>query len=284
MRTLATLLFVTLSVGPLRAAQDPDHLHIDEISESFLRQWAAAEESRNFKELLDLYAVACDTLSKKLARPEPEVDRWIPLGRVLAAKLATLPAAALESHEIIARQVLETVLEPAERRRAMEKYAYTRSGRDALDLFSNIECDRGRMTEAMKGWSRTLEVRPGVETVARLAFAHSLRKDGVSLAALRAQAETRSIKGELIVDGKKRELYEYLDSLNPARTEPPPLLKPATGPTCEVPLGHYDLRDDGRYGERLAVSLPAAGRVGSRDLIVLCNGLRIIAIDPARAE
>jgi outer membrane protein assembly factor BamB len=284
MRTLATLMFVSLSVSPLRAAQDPDHLHIDEISETFLKQWAAAEESRNAKELLDLYAVAHDTLARKLARPEPEVDRWIPLGRVLAAKLAALPGASLEPHEIIARQVLETVLEPSERRRAIEKYAYTRAGRDALDLLSNIECDAGRLTEALKGWSRTLEVRPGVETVARLAFVHSMRKDGVSLAALRAQAETRSIKGEITVEGRKRELYEYLDSLNPARGEPPPLLKPRPGPTSEIPLGHYDLREDGRYGERLAVSLPAAGRVGTKDLIVLSNGLRVIAINPARAE
>jgi len=284
MRTLATVLFVSLSVSPTRAAQEQDHLHIDEISENFLRQWTAAEESRNAKELLDLYAVAHDTLARKLARPEPEVDRWIPLGRVLAAKLAALPGAALESHEIIARQVLEAVLEPAERRRAIEKYAYTRAGRDALDQTSNIECDRGRMTEALKGWSRALEVRPGVETVARLAFAHSMRKDGVSLAALRAQAETRSIKGEITVEGRKRELYEYLDSLNPARVETGALLKPAPGPTCEVPLGHYDLRDDGRYGERLAVSLPAVGRAGDKDLIVLSNGLRIIAVDAARAE
>src|SRR6185295_13478953 len=224
MRTLATVLFIALSVSPSRAAQEQDHLHIDEISETFLRQWAAAEESRNAKELLDLYTVAHDTLSRKLARPEPEVDRWIPLERVLAAKLAALPGAALESHEIIARQVLEAVLEPAERRRAIEKYAYTKAGRDALDQLSNIECDRGRMTEALKGWSRALEVRPGVETVARLAFAHAMRKDGVSLASLRAQAETRSIKGEITVEGRKRELYEYLDSLGPARP-----LRPAGG-------------------------------------------------------
>ena len=283
MRTLATVLFVSLSVSPLRA-QDPDHLHIDEVSETFLRQWTAAEESRNAKELLDLYAVAHDTLSRKLAKPEPEVDRWIPLNRVLAAKLAALPPTALESHETIARQVLETVLEPADRRRAIEKYAYTRAGRDALDQMSNIECDRGRMTEALKGWSRALEVRPGVETVARIAFGHSMRKDGVSLAALRAQAETRSIKGEITVEGRKRELYEYLDSLSPARLDAPPLLKPAAGPTCEIPLGHYDLREDGRYGERLAVSLPALGRSGDKDLIVFSNGLRIIAIDAAKAE
>jgi len=284
MRTLATVLFVAMSVSPSRAAQEPDHLHIDEVSETFLKQWATAEESRNSKDLLDLYAVAHDTLSRKLARPEPEVERWIPLGRVLAAKLATLPPAALESHEIIARQVFDAVLEPADRRRAIEKYAYTRAGRDALDQMSNIECDRGRMTEALKGWSRALEVRPGVETVARLGFAHSIRKDGVSLAALRAQAETRSIKGQITVEGRQRELYEYLDSLDPARKEPAALLKPLPGPTCEIPLGHYDLREDGRYGERLAVSLPAMGRAGGKDLIVLCNGLRIIAIDAARTE
>jgi hypothetical protein len=135
----------------------------------------------------------------------------------------------------------------------------------------------------MRGWSRALEVRPGVDTVARLALAHSLRKDGVSLATLRLQAEARSIRGNLSVEGKKRELFEYIDSLVPAAGAAP-LLQPAAVPSCEVPLGHYDLREDGRFGERLAVSLPAVGRSGNKELVVICNGLRITALDPARAE
>jgi hypothetical protein len=285
MRTLAMVLFASFCAAPPAAAQESDHIHNkDQVSERFLKQWAAAEESRNTKELLDLYAVAHDTLGRALAQPDPDVDRWIPLRRLLAAKLAALPPAALENHEVIARQVLETVLEPAERRKAIEKYAYTRAGREALDHLSNTECDRGRMMEAMRGWSQVFEVRPGVETVARLAFAHSLRKDGVSLSTLRLQAEAKGIKGEITVEGRKRELYEYLDSLMPPATPPVAMLKPARAPTCEVPLGHYDMRDDGRYGERLAVSLPAAGRSGDKDLVVISNGLRVIAIEPTRAE
>jgi hypothetical protein len=285
MRTLAMALFVSFCGGPLKAAQESDHIHNkDQVSERFLKQWAAAEESRNTKELLDLYAVAHDTLGRALAQPDPEVDRWIPLRRLLASKLAALPPAALEHHEAIARQVLETVLEPAERRKAIDKYAYTRAGREALDHLSNSECDRGRLMEAMRGWSQVFEVRPGVETVARLALAHSMRKDGVSLATLRLQAEAKGIKGEITVEGKKRELYEYLASLMPPASPSVAMLKPSRTPTCEVPLGHYDLRDDGRYGEQLAVSLPAAGRTGDKDLVVISNGLRVIAIEPTRAE
>jgi len=285
MRTLAMALFVSLCAAPLEAAQESEHIqNKDEVSERFLKQWVAAEESRNTKELLDLYAVAHDTLGRALVQPDPDVDRWIPLRRHLAAKLAALPPLALENHEVIARQVLETVLEPAERRKAIEKYAYTRAGREALDHLSNTECDRGRLMEAMRGWSQVFEVRPGVETVARLAFAHSLRQDGVSLTTLRLQAETKGLKGTIVVGGKKRDLFEYIDSLMPPAAAPAPLLKPARVPTCEVPLGHYDMRDDGRYGERLAVSLPAAGRAGEKDLVVISNGLRVIAIEPSRAE
>jgi len=279
MRILATLL--------LLAAQDNDHLLINEVSDSFNRQWSADEESRNYKELLVLYAVAHDTLRGKLAKPDPEVDRWIPVSRVLAAKLASLPQAALESHELIARQVLETALEPAERRKAIEKYAYTQVGREALDLVANGDCDQGRVSDAMRGWSRALEVRPSVETVARLAFAHSVRKDGVSLATLRAQAEARGIKGEILVEGRRRELFEYIDSLQPGRRSAElkdPIFKPAPAPTSELPLGHYDLKDDGRYGERLAVSLPAAGSANGKDLVVVSNGLRVTAIATARAD
>ncbi|MBV8881879.1 MAG: PQQ-binding-like beta-propeller repeat protein, partial [Planctomycetaceae bacterium] len=276
-----------LAILLLLAAQDNDHLLIKELSDSFQRRWTAAEESRNYKELLDLYAVAHDTKKGELTRPDPDVERWIPVTRVLAAKLASLPPAALEDHEIIARQVLETVLQPDERRKALDKYAYTKVGREALDLMANADCDQGRLPEAMRGWSRALEVRPSVETVARLAFAHSMKGDGVSLSALRSQAETRGIKGGLLVEGRRRELFEYLDSLQPGRRAPAeaaPLLQPEMAPTTEIPLGHYDLREDGRYGERLAVSLPAFGRANGKDLVVVSNGLRVTAVAPARAE
>src|SRR6185295_2029646 len=198
--------------------------------------------------------------------------------------------AALEAHEVIARQVLETMQEPGERRRLVERYAYTRAGREALDQLANADCDQGRLSDAIRGWTRAFEVRPTVETAARLAFAHASRNDAVSLAALKATAEARGLKGEIRVEGRKRELFEYIDSLHPAvrgASVPPPaapLLKPAPAPDSEVPLGHYDLKEDGRYGERLAVMVPAAGRAKNKDLVVISNGMRIIAIDPARAE
>lgn len=276
MRILATVL--------LLACQDNDRLLINDVSDSFTRKWAAAEESRNFKDLLDLYAVAHDTLAGKLAKPDPQVDRWIPVGRVLAAKLASLPPEALESHELIAKQVLETVLEPDERRKAIEKYAYTKAGRDALDQMANVDCDAGRLMQAMRCWTRALEVRPNAQTVARLALAHAIHRDGVSLSSLRSQATARGIQGGIRVEGRERELFEYLESLQPAPAAAAPGLQPSAAPTTEIPLGHYDLKDEGRYGERFAVSLPAAGRAGGKDLVVISNGLRVITIDPARAD
>src|SRR5581483_873043 len=145
---------------------------------------------------------------------------------------------------------------------------------------------QGRVGPAMRGWSRVLEVRPDAQTVARLGLAHALRKDGVSLATLRAVAESKGLKGRIQVEGRARELLEYLDSLGPARAPetaaPPP--KPAAAPDSEIPLGHYDLKEDGRYGERLAVSLPAAGVANGKDLVLVSNGLRVTAIAPARAE
>lgn len=282
MRIFAILFLPALLEAPL-AAQDTDSLHIDEVSESFQRQWAAAEESNNTKDLLDLYTVAYDTLRGKLARPDLEVDRWIPLGRVLAAKLATLPPATLEAHEVIARQVLENQLVPVERRKAAEKYAYTQAGREAIDLLCNLDCDHGDLGTAIKGWSRAIEVRPEAETLARLAFAHALRKDRLSLAALRTWAESHALKGEVTVEGKKREVYEYLDTLS--RPVPAQDRIPVSTPTCEVSMGHYDLQpDDGRYGEHQAVLLPGLGSSGTKELVVLSTGRRVIAVDPSRAE
>ncbi|HLY11557.1 MAG TPA: hypothetical protein VKW04_19810, partial [Planctomycetota bacterium] len=276
MAIVATLLLLTL--------QDGDHLLIDEVSETFVKEWTAAEDTRNYKDLLEYYAAAQDPSRSrlgKLAKPDPEVNRWLPAGRVLAAKLASLPPSALEAHEIIARQVLETVLEPHERRKTIERYAYTRAGREALDQMSNVDCDQGRLTEALRGWTRAFEVAPSAETVARLAFAHAARNDGVSLWTLRAMAETKGVKGKVLVGGRTRELYEFMDSLLPAHraveTALPPL-QPLETPTCDIPLGHYDLREDGSYGQLLAVSLPASGVANGKDLIVTSNGLRVTAL------
>src|SRR5947207_15571566 len=103
MAMLATLLLLFAAQDFDRFDPDADHLLIDEVSDSFQKQSVAAEDSRNVKELLSLYAVAHDTIGSKLVQPDPKVGRWIPLRRVLTAKIASLPDASLESEEIIAR-------------------------------------------------------------------------------------------------------------------------------------------------------------------------------------
>src|SRR5436305_13456298 len=107
-----------LAIVLLLACQDNDHLQIKEVEEGLLRKWSAAEAKGDFNQLMGLYAMVYNTEQHDLlARPDPEVDRWIPVCRVLAAKLVSLPPAALEAHEVIARQELDTVLEPAARRK-----------------------------------------------------------------------------------------------------------------------------------------------------------------------
>jgi hypothetical protein len=63
----------------------------------------------------------------------------------------------------------------------------------------------------MRSWSRALEVRPSAETVARLSLAHALQRDGVALTTLRSQAQARGIQGKIQVEGRPRELFEFLD-------------------------------------------------------------------------
>jgi outer membrane protein assembly factor BamB len=275
----------------LLALQDTDqndHILIrDEVTESFNRRWADAEEERNYKELLALCGMAYSSMGDKLARPDPTVSRWIPLTRVLAARLATLPPASLEAHEIVAKQELDDTRASGRRRKAIEKYLYTEAGRGALEQQANVDCDQGRIGDAMRGWSRALEVRPSAETVARFALAHAMRDDGVALATLKATVKARGLKGQVVVAGRSVELDDYLDSLVPGRPrgEPAaPLLKPAPAPTNEILLGHYDLREDGRYGDHLAVSLPAAGTANGKELVLVSNGLRVTAVSVGRAE
>lgn len=278
MRGFAALLVL------LPAAQEEDRLHVKQAEDSFQRRWAAAEEAGDWKVRVDLHAYACDRLADCLAQPDPAGARWIALPRLLAAKLSQMPPAARETHETVARQLLETLQERAARRSVIEKYAWTTAGLDALEAWANEDFDQGRIREAVRGWTRSLETRYSPDLVARLAYAHAAAGDRQALAALAGLAEKNAWKGEVSIAGRKRPLGEFLSGLRPAAA---PVLRPAAAPypTGELPLGAYDLKGDGNaYGRGFGLSIPAGARLDGREHVVLTNGTRAIALDPARAQ
>jgi len=296
MTRLIALVVLLVAPAALRGeVQDEDRLSIDTITEDFQRRWTRAVEEKDWTELLQLYEGAVERSPNRLAQPDPDVRRWLRMPSVLAERLsAILPESARESREILAQQLLDTLPDREGRAKVAEKYGYTRAGRRALELWANEEYDEGHLRDAIRGWSRAVETRLTPDLVARLANAHAASGDTAALAALRAQAERLGCKGEISVGGRKRDLHDFLVFLHtsagapaPADASPAPLLHPAAAarPSTEVLMGTYELKGDGgSFGRNAGSMRPALVRSGDRERLLVSNGLRVIAIDPAAAE
>jgi outer membrane protein assembly factor BamB len=291
MTPLATLGLIFL----LGSVQEDERRYVDEATDEFQRRWAAAESLRDWGQLLEMLAHERERRPHWLCQPEPDVARWIPLPRALSDRLfELLPDAAREAHETVAREVLEAVQERALRRTILERYAYTRVARQAREAMANRDFDEARVLEAIRGWTQALETKPGLELVARLGHAYRSMGDTTALTALRAQAERQGWKGEIRVGSQRVELREYLASLQPLSPASPsspiseaPFLRGSRpgAPSSEVRLGYFDFRnEEGGSGRGLALSVPAAGRVGGQELVLLTSGNRILALDPSRGD
>lgn len=258
---------------------DTDRLYIEQASREFLKRWQDAEGSSDWKTLVELHAYALEHLPRKLMRPDPAENRWVPMPRALARKLTVMPRADLAPWEHLARQALATARDRAERQAAIDRYAWTLAAHQALMGLGNTDFDEGRTAEAIRTWTRAFEFRPAPELAARIALAHAALGNSAALERIRA----RSLEGALEVGGRRFDLQDYLESLRPAPA-PSPLLRAGSPPTNDLFLGRYDFRlDEGTYG-RSYTSIPAWARRGSRDVVVFTNGIRVTALDPSRGE
>jgi hypothetical protein len=282
MRLLAAIAVLPL-VG---AAQDDERLDVDVLPEEFERKWAAAEKALEWKSLFELYLAALEQPSGRLARPDREASRWVGLPWSLARRLADMPDAPREPYETLAAELLRGTADEAGRRKIIDRFAFTRAAQSALEALANEAFDEGRTLAALRDWSRALEVRSTPDLVARLAHAHATGGDRTALAALLGRAAEAGWKGEVSVGGRRRELRDFLAGLRTPE-DAAPLRRPSRppAPTNEIPLGRFDFKNDGNtFGRGVGTSWPAWGRHGGRELVVVTNGLKAVAIDPARAR
>jgi outer membrane protein assembly factor BamB len=277
MRALAVLALLPLPAS----LQEEDRVAFDQVTEDFERRWAAAWEALDWKALFDLHAYAAEHAAGRLAQPDPEDPRWLPLPRVLAARLAAMPDATREPYELVTRQLLETAPRPEDRERLLEKYGFTRAAFEERAASAARNYDAGRVAEALAEWTRALETRFSPEIAARLARAHAAREDRLGLDALRARAAREGWEGVLRVAGLRRDLREYLESLRvpdpaPANEGPPP--------TPEIALGRYALPESvPSLGRRRAFAAPAHTLRAGAEYVLVGDGLTVVALDPAFA-
>ena len=267
------------AAGSLPETQEGDHLYIEEAPEELLRKWEEAEEKKSWKERIDLHLLAQDRFRNRLCRAEKESDRWIRLPRVLSARLASMPDAIRAPFEKAARDAINSTRDTHALRRALEKYAFTHEGLAAAEAMAGRDFDEGRIDPAIRAWTRSMEVRPSPDLVARLATALAAAGDGAALGALRA----RDWKGRIVVAGKERDLGGYLAGLKVKAMDRRDAPRRASG---EITLGTYVFSPDdgGAYGRGKPVSIPALLRTGGYDVVVVTNGVRTIALDPAQAS
>ncbi len=285
MRALAVLLLPAVGAGPQEEG-DERTLVLQQLEGEIPRKWAAAEEEGDWRKRLELFTVAQRDYREKLLQPDPDAARWLRVPEVLARRLDEAPPNVREPFEIVARQAFEAAEDRGAREAAIERYAFTGAALQARVALANRDFDAGRMRDAVRGWSLALEVRFSPEIAARLGHAHALLGDAPALAALRAQARSAAWQGDLELGGRAVDLLEYLDSLRAAPLPAaPPLFKPSAVPSNEVTLGRFEFRTEGGvYGRGQAGSIPAWGRVEGRELLFFTNGMKLVAVDPVRAE
>lgn len=276
--------FVAALLCSALALQDEERLRVDEEDENFMRHWAAALAEGDGRRLLTLFDDAHKKKGAKLFRSDPDVPLWIPLPRALAPRLAALPEKIRAPWETVAFEALENVRDPERRRELAETWAATRAGRDTLGALANEDFDRGDLIAAVRAWTRLLEVEPTPELALRLARAHALRGDAAAVADLAVRAKAGGWSGAVRVGARRLPLAEALAALPCAA--PAAAVAKGAAPTAELPIGRLELKADGNaYGSRQhAAMIPAVGVVDGRELVVYTNGIRVTAVDPARAD
>ena len=266
------------------ALQDEERLRVDDENEAFLRHWAAALEEKDAQRLRILMEEAHDKKAAQLFRPDPKEPLWFPLPRALAPRLAALPDRIREPWENIAQERLDREFDPDRRRALAEAWAGTRAGRDALAAIGNDAFDRGDLLGALRAWTRLLEIAPSAGLAVRLARAHALRDDARAVASLVARAKAEGWTGEVSIGARRVPLAEALAAVRPV----PPPAPPAPGllPTAELSIGRLELKaDGGAYGSKQhAAMIPEWAEVDGRGFLFVSNGIRVLAIDPARAD
>jgi outer membrane protein assembly factor BamB len=266
------------------ALQDEERLRVDDENEAFLRHWATALEEKDAQRLRILMEEAHDKKSAQLFRPDPKDPLWLPLPRALAPRLAALPDGIREPWENIAQERLDREFDPVRRRALAEAWAGTRAGRDALAQIGNDDFDRNDLLGAIRAWTRLLEIAPSAGLAVRLARAHALRDDARAVASLLARSKAEGWTGDVSMGARRVPLAEALAAV---RREPPPVPAPrGLVPTAELSLGRLELKADGSaYGAKQhAAMIPAWTEVDGRGLLIFSNGIRVLAVDPSRAD
>ena len=229
-----------------------------------VREWI---EARRWEPLFDAYDAAPDG----------------PLRTYMTLQIAER---ALEPYRLTAGGTAKAALDRPDE--VARRFLLTEAGFEASHRWANVLVDAGRADEAGDVLERVLRYHPDADalTAARLL---QLRKDADGFAVAKALAAPLS--GSVVVDGKKIELAQYVESLPapaPARVAP-------TGPTIAGDGGGYvkigtrlwkhEFRPPiGAYDElpaRYVEGTPAIVECDGATLVVASDGADVVAIEAA---
>ena len=279
MSILAALLCAALGV------QDEERLRVDEADENLLRHWASALEEGDGQRLKSLLEEAHQKNAGKLFRLRADDPLWVSLPRALAPRFLALPEKLRRPWEESAVAELGIGGDDGRRRTLADVYAATPAGRDAIEELANEDFDQGRILGAIRSWTRLLDDAPTPELALKLAHAHALRGDAGAVAALAARAKTERWTSDVKIGARRLPVAEALAAIRCAE-RPAEAVAAGRPPTAELSLGRLELKAEGNgYGGRQhAAMLPATADVDGRPLVIFTNGIKVLAVDPARAD
>jgi len=301
-----------------------DTVYVEEVKASYLDKLRQLEERRDWKGFFDSASNGLRRFGRNLVRGEKQtwvgLSEYL-LRRVAGLPPEAHEYYRLEN-DGRARAEFDRAREQGDRRlleKAVDEFFFSSFADEGLVALGNLCFEEGALDEAVYHWNRLLRYYPGADvppavTAARIAHACAAAEDESALAELRRFVAERRLDGPVVVGNRRTSLGEYLNGVRVAPR------MPGAG-RIKAPLAHTP--DEGWEPRRLGIRneirrwtydfgteakemvpagvpqrlrqapmpltvwscvFPAAGRVRERDYVILTDGTRIVAADPARVR
>lgn len=292
--------------------QPEDRFHVEEVSESFLKQIEIRIQERDWKELFRTYRAQLTANASKLCRPPEDPTKLVSFGEYLIQIFSRLPAEALETYRrlfdselVSAIRDFEATGEPLRLEWACERFFFTRGADVQIDRLANLAFQRGDWGGAARAWRRLLKYYPDPTVdlrvvAARLMFCAQLLRSQGLLDEARQLAAARRLSGRVTIGDREVTLGDWAAAATPAparnaarefRPAAPELalrseIRGAWGghPSIEMKRGRFETSWDKATARIVPYTIPAYGKVQGREFLVCNDGVRLLVLDPRRIE
>lgn len=312
---LMTVVALGAGIGGARVnAQDlsEGRFHVEEVSESVLKQMEVRIQERDWKELFQTYRAHLPANAAKLCRLPEDPAKLVSFGEYVIHLFSKLPTEAIETYRrlfdselVSAARQFESTGDTIRLEWACERYFFARGADVQIDRLANRAFQRGEWGLAARAWRRLLKYYPDPVVdlrvvAARLIFCAQLLRSQPLLEEARQLVTARKLSGRVTIGDREVALAEWAASAAPVQsTRPTRDIRPALPelalrsdlreawsghPSIEMKRGRFETSWDKAQARIVPYTIPAYARVQGREFLVCNDGVRLIVLDPRRID